>query len=389
MPFFFHNVFGQKTKMFIGDGGTLMMGVVMSTYVVSIIAVRGEALEAMPQGIGLVAFTMAIMAVPVFDTLRVMTDDKLAHHDGYAYEENTYYIYKMNFRKIILAVVAVISLVSCKSQYELLLGSNDADAKYKAAFEYFDAKKYNKAATLFESLSALTDGTERDDTVRYYWGLSNYNFKDYYTAETNFQQFCESYPRSPFASQARFLRLDCLYRETLRYELDQQPTYKAMTEISEYMLEYPSTPHMQTCKDMLLDLGERLDRKAYEGAKLYYKMEDYLASRVAFRNVLKEDSENIYREDILYYIAMSSYNYAANSVQAKQKERYLTFIDDYYNFIGEIPESKYRRELDNVYKKAQRALGRNVAIEDEEMTDRDFAKERKALLKEERKNSKK
>jgi outer membrane protein assembly factor BamD len=110
---------------------------------------------------------------------------------------------------------------------------------------------------------------------------------------------------------------------------------------------------------------------------------------VAFRNVLKDDSENIYREDILYYIAMSSYNYAANSVQAKQKERYLTFIDDYYNFIGEIPESKYRRELDNVYKKAQRALGRNVAIEDEEMTDRDFAKERKALLKEERKNSKK
>lgn len=73
MPFFFHNVFGKKSKMFIGDGGSLMMGVVMSTYVVSIIAVRGEALEAMPQGIGLVAFTMAIMAVPVFDTLRVMT----------------------------------------------------------------------------------------------------------------------------------------------------------------------------------------------------------------------------------------------------------------------------------------------------------------------------
>lgn len=73
MPFFFHNVFGKRSKMFIGDGGTLMMGVVMSTYVVSIIAVRGEALEAMPQGIGLVAFTMAIMAVPVFDTLRVMT----------------------------------------------------------------------------------------------------------------------------------------------------------------------------------------------------------------------------------------------------------------------------------------------------------------------------
>ena len=49
-----------------------MMGVVMSTYVVSIISVRNEAYDAMPNGMGLVAFTMAIMAVPVFDTLRVM-----------------------------------------------------------------------------------------------------------------------------------------------------------------------------------------------------------------------------------------------------------------------------------------------------------------------------
>ena len=105
----------------------------------------------------------------------------------------------MKFGKIILAVLAVVAMSSCKSQYELLLNSNDADAKYKAAFEYFNNKKYNRAAALFESLSALTDGTERDDTVRFYWGLSNYKFKDYYTAETNFSNFLESYPRSPFA----------------------------------------------------------------------------------------------------------------------------------------------------------------------------------------------
>lgn len=288
----------------------------------------------------------------------------------------------MGLRKIILAVLAVMSMASCKSQYELLLNTNDADAKYKAAFEYFNNKRYNKAAALFESLSALTDGTERDDTVRYYWGLSNYNFKDYYTAETNFQQFAESFPRSPFVSQARFLRLDCLYRSTLRYELDQQPTYKAMSAISEYMLEFPDNENMQVCKDMLVDLGERLDRKAYEGARLYYKMEDYLAARVAFRNVLKDDAENIYREDILYHIAMASYKYASLSVPAKQKERYMSFIDDYYNFIGELPESHYRKELDVVYAKAQKALGKHgVQTADFDKSEKDFAKERKQLQK--------
>lgn len=295
----------------------------------------------------------------------------------------------MKLRNIILAAMAIVALSSCKSQYEMLLTSNDADLKYEAAFDYFNEGKYSKAGSLFESLSVLTNGTERDDTVRFYWGLSNYKFKDYFTAETNFDQFINSYPRSPFTSEARYLRLDCLYRSTLRYELDQTPTYKAINAISEYILEFPANTHMKECRDMLMELNERLDKKAYEGAKLYYKMEDYLASRVAFRNVLKDDAENVYREDILYYVAMSSYKYAYLSVPEKQRERYLTFVDDYYNFIGELPDSHYRKELDNVYRKAQKALGRDVAeIEGKEMSERDFAKERRKLMREERKSQK-
>lgn len=295
----------------------------------------------------------------------------------------------MKFRNLILVFTAVAAICSCKSQYEILLNSNDADAKYEGAFQYFNEGKYSKAASLFESLSVLTNGTERDDTVRYYWGLSNYMYKDYYTAETNFTQFIESYPRSPFTSEARYLRLDCLYRSTLRWELDQAPTYKTISAISEYILEFPDNGHMKECRDMLEELNERLDKKTYEAAKLYYKMEDYLASRVAFRNVLKDDADNIYREDILYYIAMSSYKYAYLSIPAKQKERYLVFMDDYYNFIGEIPESHYRKELDTMYHRTQKALGRNsVETDSAEMTEKDFAKERRKVQKAARKSEK-
>ena len=73
-----------------------------------------------------------------------------------------------------MTVAVPMAVAACKSQYEALLNSNDADAKYEAAFEYFNNGKYSKAAALFESLSVLTSGTERDDTVQYYWGLSNY-----------------------------------------------------------------------------------------------------------------------------------------------------------------------------------------------------------------------
>lgn len=243
--------------------------------------------------------------------------------------------------------------LSCKSQYDAMLESNDVDAKYKAAFEYFDKAKYTRSAALFESLSMITNGTERDDTVRYYWGLSNYLNKDYFTAETNFQQFLGTYPSSPFSSDAYFYRIDCLYKATYRYELDQKPTYTAIAEIGQYLLRYPEGEKADMCRLMLQELGERLDRKAYENARLYYKMEDYKASRVAFKNILKEDADNVFREDILYYAAMSSYNYAALSVKDKQKERFLVFVDDYLNFIGEYPESGYRKELDALYAKVK------------------------------------
>ena len=289
---------------------------------------------------------------------------------------------KTTLRFLAVTLVATMSLQSCKSEYEALLNGNDVDAKYAAAFDYFNNGKYNKAAQLFESLAVLTSGTDRDDTVQYYWGLSNYRFKDYYTAETNFTKFITNFPRSPFAEEASFLRIDCLYRSTLRYELDQVPTHKAISVISQYLVENPGNTHNAICHKMLKELNDRLDKKAYENARLYYKMEDYKSSRVAFRNILKDDAENIYREDILYYIAKSSYKYAFLSVESKQKERYLTFVDDYYNFIGELPESPYRKELDVLYRRAQKALGRYTgADEDLGAKEKDFERDRKKILK--------
>lgn len=289
---------------------------------------------------------------------------------------------KTVLRFVAVALAGALSLQSCKSEYEALLNGNDVDAKYAAAFDYFNHGKYSKAAQLFESMSVLTSGTDSDDTVQYYWGLSNYRFKDYYTAETNFSKFLLNFPRSPFVEEAAFLRIDCLYRSTLRYELDQVPTNNAVSVISQYLIENPGNTHTAICRRMLKELNDRLDRKAYENAKLYYKMEDYKAARVALKNVLKDDADNIYREDILYYIAKSSYKYALMSVESKQKERYLTFVDDYYNFIGEIPDSPYRKELDVIYRKAQKALGRYTgADEDLDAKEKDFEIDRKKILK--------
>lgn len=73
VPFFLHNVFGKKAKMFIGDGGTLMLGTLMAAFVFSIL--KSSSLCANLEtnhNISLIATALAILSVPVFDTLRVM-----------------------------------------------------------------------------------------------------------------------------------------------------------------------------------------------------------------------------------------------------------------------------------------------------------------------------
>ena len=64
LPFLCHNVFGQTSKMFIGNGGTLLMGTVMVCFVISCIH-KAEIPSEIP-------FTLAVLSIPVFDTVRVM-----------------------------------------------------------------------------------------------------------------------------------------------------------------------------------------------------------------------------------------------------------------------------------------------------------------------------
>lgn len=259
----------------------------------------------------------------------------------------------MKYIKTAIVAAIIVLAASCKSEYEALRNSTDVMEQYRGAFRYYNAGKYLKAADLFDQLLLATSGTPQDDTVQFYLGMSNFKLGDYVIAEANFDRFVSVFPRSTFTEEAKYLRIECLYRTTYRYELDQLPTYKAMSAINVFLYEYPNTKYLKQMRDMLVDLQERLDRKSFESAKLYYTIEDYKAAAYALKNVLKDNYENQYKEEIMYYIVAANYQYASNSVPDRQKERFLVLVDEYYNFISEFPESKRRKELDGMFEKAQ------------------------------------
>ena len=73
-PFLLHNVFGLRSRMFIGDAGTMVMGVLITWFTICII--RSDSIVALNQkflNANVIAVALAIFSVPVFDTLRVIT----------------------------------------------------------------------------------------------------------------------------------------------------------------------------------------------------------------------------------------------------------------------------------------------------------------------------
>ena len=60
-----HNVFGNKSKMFIGDGGTMMLGFLMSIFALGTLSLRSD-FELESHGVGIIAMTAAVLCILVW-----------------------------------------------------------------------------------------------------------------------------------------------------------------------------------------------------------------------------------------------------------------------------------------------------------------------------------
>ncbi len=90
LPFMIHNVFGLRSRMFIGDAGTMVMGLLMTWFTMSML--RSDSpitYYNVAQNVNLVAFALAVLCVPVFDTVRVMTM-RIAHKKSPFHPDKTH-----------------------------------------------------------------------------------------------------------------------------------------------------------------------------------------------------------------------------------------------------------------------------------------------------------
>jgi outer membrane protein assembly factor BamD len=149
-------------------------------------------------------------------------------------------------------------------------------------------------------------------------------------------------------------------------EYDQTMTSQAIIAITEFMSRYPESENIDEFNDMLDELTTRLMQKSYMNAYTYYKIGRYKSAIVAFKNAMKRYPDSPYTEQMMYYMTLSAYRLAENSVESKQLDRYLSMLDNYYSYLAEYPESKRLNELERMAENARDYIDKHRKTTDEE-----------------------
>lgn len=173
VPFFIHNVFGYNTRMFIGDGGTLMVGTMMSMFVISILNKDSLCVRFALDGVGLIPFTLAVLSIPVFDTLRVMSsrilrkrspfspDKSHLHHMfidlGYSHAGTTVSILSLNFAVVIAWFISYKLGASVDIQLYVVLLSSIAFTFGLYNYVTRQTKKERKGIAIMRSIGKLVN----------------------------------------------------------------------------------------------------------------------------------------------------------------------------------------------------------------------------------------
>ena len=201
------------------------------------------------------------------------------------------------------------------------------DANYERAMKFYEKGLYISAAQLFEELYPLSMGSPKADTILFLFATCYYENKDYQLAVYHFKNYTNRYHGSDRAEEANLMCVKAIYNLSPYYSLDQYETKYAIEEINLFIQQYPRSKFMEECNTMLDELRDKLAKKDFEIAKLYYNTGNYQAAQIAIKNFYKEYSYSKYAAEMAYILVKNNYEFAKKSVAARKYERYQACVE--------------------------------------------------------------
>jgi outer membrane protein assembly factor BamD len=262
---------------------------------------------------------------------------------------------------IALLFISILLLSSCSSKFMKLQKKGTTEEKYQAANDYYKKGDYYKAGTLFEEIIPLLKGDSLAENSQFYNAYAQFQQKQYSMSAYLFKSFYSTYANSPLAEEAFYMYANSMFRDSPNFNLDQTNTLTAIESLQTFINTYPESKYAEACSQNLKDLRHRLEEKAYEKAKLYYKtsgvtIANFKAAVVAIDNFERDFPDSEYIEELSFLKVQAQFELAEVSYETKQRERYTDAMRFYEEFIDKFPKSKYIKQAEKVYDGATKGL---------------------------------
>ncbi len=224
--------------------------------------------------------------------------------------------------------------------------------KKEKAIEYYYNEDYNRALGLLTDIIPSFRGTAQAEQLNYYYAMALYNQGDYILAAHYFKTFTQGFPRSEHAEEFLFMSAYCKYLLSPRASLDQTPTREAIREFQGFANRYPNSQRLEQANQLIDELREKLEDKAFKSAMLYFNIRDYMAAVRSFQNVIRDFPDTQFREEAMFYILRSHFLFAENSIQARQLERFQDAVDAHRRLVNRYPETEFLLQADRMLRTA-------------------------------------
>ncbi len=258
-------------------------------------------------------------------------------------------------KNLVFLLLLVLTFASC-SEYQKVLNKGTIPEQYKMAESLYEAKKYSKALTLFEKVTPAFRGKPQLQRIQFMVANANYQTKSYELSSYYFNRFINNYPNSTKLEEANFLVSQSYYKASPVYSLDQKDSQKALTSLQAYLDRYPESENNALINNQYQELTVKLEKKAFEIAKQYYKTEHFNSAIKALDIFISEYLGTKYKEEALFYIFKSGYDLSIKSVYSKKEQRLNDALKYYKRFLKYYPKSEYLSESEDMVAKINSEL---------------------------------
>ncbi len=256
----------------------------------------------------------------------------------------------MNLQKIFISIISasIIALTSCKSGVEKIQKSKDFAFMLTKANEYYDAKKYADANTLYETLLPVYKGTSTFEDLYYKYAYSFYYQKNYLTASYHFKSFTEYFSKSTRTEECEFMTCLCLHKMSPDMDLDQTTSSKAVAALQTFLNNHPESSRAEEANKIVDEARALIEQKEEKAANLYYKISQFRAAGVAYKSLIKKFPDSHRGDYYQYMVLLSNYKFASLSINSKKEERYNQALSDYNELLENFPKTSFKNDADKL-----------------------------------------